>query len=76
MEVAGLRSAYATARPLYRAADLSRGEPVLLDYRGDTQGPFERAVSTAKGGHYCLDTLSWRWMQRKAASAMRSASRR
>ncbi len=57
MEVAGLRSHLATARSLSEV-DVSRGEPVLLDYRGNTKGAFECAESTAKGGRYCLDTLA------------------
>ena len=57
MEVAGLHTPYRLARSA-ADADFPPGEPVLLDYRGDTQGPFERAVATEKGGRYCLDTLS------------------
>ena len=58
MDVAGQRTPYAVADSI-AAADLSQGKPVLVDYRGETQGTFERAAATAKGGRYCLDTL---WM--------------
>ena len=57
MDVAGRRTPYAIAESI-DAADFSLGKPVLVDYRGGTQGPFERAAATAKGGRYCLDTLS------------------
>ncbi|MFT0858758.1 4-hydroxythreonine-4-phosphate dehydrogenase PdxA [Ancylobacter sp. G4_0304] len=33
------------------------GVPVLVDYRGWAELPFERAVSTANGGRYAMDTL-------------------
>ena len=57
MDVAGQRTPYAVAESI-DAADFSQGKPVLVDYRGATQGPFERAAATAKGGRYCLDTLA------------------
>jgi 4-hydroxythreonine-4-phosphate dehydrogenase len=57
MDVAGLRTPFTPARSL-EEVDFSRGGPVLIDYRGDTQGPFERVVSSAAGGRYCLDTLA------------------
>jgi 4-hydroxythreonine-4-phosphate dehydrogenase len=38
--------------------DFSAGKPLFYDYRGDTEGSFERAVATVKGGRYCLDTLA------------------
>jgi len=57
MDVAGQRTPYVIADSI-DSADFSQGKPVLVDYRGATQGPFERAVATAKGGRYCLDTLS------------------
>jgi 4-hydroxythreonine-4-phosphate dehydrogenase len=56
MDLAGQRTPYLQAATIDQA-DLSQGKPVLVDYRGDTQGPFERSVSTANGGRYCLDTL-------------------
>jgi 4-hydroxythreonine-4-phosphate dehydrogenase len=40
------------------ALDFSAGKPLFYDYRGDTEGAFERAVATVKGGRYCLDTLA------------------
>src|SRR5687768_1399948 len=57
MDVAGRRTPYGIAESI-DTADFSQGKPVLVDYRGVAQGPFERAASTAKGGRYCLDTLS------------------
>jgi 4-hydroxythreonine-4-phosphate dehydrogenase len=57
MEVARLRTPYRLAASAAEA-DFSHGEPVLIDYRGNTQGPFERAVATAQSGRYCLDTLA------------------
>jgi 4-hydroxythreonine-4-phosphate dehydrogenase len=57
MDVAGLRTPYRLAKSAAEA-DFSSGQPVLVDYRGDTQGPFERAVATTQGGRYCLDTLA------------------
>jgi 4-hydroxythreonine-4-phosphate dehydrogenase len=57
MDIAGLRTEYAVAASV-ASAQFSQGLPVLVDYRGDTEGPFERSVATAKGGRYCLDTLS------------------
>ena len=57
MEVAGQRTPYRLAKSAAEA-DFPAGQPVLVDYRGDTQGAFERAVATAQGGCYCLDTLA------------------
>ena len=57
MAVAGKRTPYLQAASMEQA-DLSQGDPVLVDYRGATQGNFERSVSTVKGGRYCLDTLA------------------
>jgi 4-hydroxythreonine-4-phosphate dehydrogenase len=37
--------------------DFSAGKPLFYDFRGATEGLFERAVATVKGGRYCLDTL-------------------
>jgi 4-hydroxythreonine-4-phosphate dehydrogenase len=57
IRVAGVTLDYAeTASP--EAADFSCGKPILYHYRGATEGAFERAVATAKGGHYSLDTLA------------------
>ena len=56
MDLAGQRTPYLQAASMQQA-DLSQGKPVLFDYRGDTQGAFERGASTAIGGRYCLDTL-------------------
>lgn len=57
MRVAGSEIDYVQAS-VPDQADFSSGKPVLYDYRGDTSGAFERAVSTAKGGRYCLETLA------------------
>ena len=57
MDIAGQRTAFAAAASL-DTVDFSQGRPVLVDFRGATQGAFERAAATAKGGRYCLDTLS------------------
>lgn len=56
MELAGRRTPYDQAASMEQA-DLTRGKPVLVDFRGATEGPFERSVSTASGGRYSLDTL-------------------
>jgi 4-hydroxythreonine-4-phosphate dehydrogenase len=57
MRVAGAEIDYVQTSSPDRA-DFSSGKPVLYDYRGDTNGAFERGVSTVKGGRYCLDTLA------------------
>jgi 4-hydroxythreonine-4-phosphate dehydrogenase len=57
MDLAGVRTPYLQAESIEQA-DLSQGKPVLVDFRGATQGPFERSVSTAQGGRYSLDTLA------------------
>ncbi|MCY7318623.1 MAG: 4-hydroxythreonine-4-phosphate dehydrogenase PdxA [Ramlibacter sp.] len=57
MELAGVRTPYRQADSIEQA-DLSQGKPVLVDFRGATQGAFARAVSSAQGGRYCLDTLA------------------
>jgi 4-hydroxythreonine-4-phosphate dehydrogenase len=57
MAVAGCHTPYTLAASIAEA-DFSHGKPVLVDYRGETEGEFERAVSSAQGGRYCLDTLS------------------
>jgi 4-hydroxythreonine-4-phosphate dehydrogenase len=57
MRVAGCEIGYVqTGTP--GQADFSSGKPVLYDYRGESNGAFERGVSTIKGGRYCLDTLA------------------
>lgn len=53
MRIAGLRTPYTMA-----GSPSQPGVPVLLDFRGDTRGPFARAQASAQGGRYCLDTLS------------------
>lgn len=57
MDLAGACTPYLQA-PSIEQADLTQAKPVLVDFRGATEGAFERSVSTAKGGRYCLDTLS------------------
>jgi 4-hydroxythreonine-4-phosphate dehydrogenase len=57
MAVAGCHTPYVLAVSI-NEADFSQGKPVLVDYRGDTEGEFERGVSSARGGRYCLDSLS------------------
>jgi 4-hydroxythreonine-4-phosphate dehydrogenase len=57
MAVAGCHTPYVQAASIHEA-DFSHGKPVLVDYRGESEGEFERGVSSIKGGRYCLDTLS------------------
>jgi 4-hydroxythreonine-4-phosphate dehydrogenase len=57
MRIAGLRTPYTVAASP-QEADFASALPVLVDYRGDTTGPFVRAQASAMGGRYCLDTLS------------------
>ena len=57
MELAGARTPCLQAASIEQA-DLTQGKPVLVDFRGATQGNFERSVSTAQGGRYALDTLA------------------
>ncbi|HSV80614.1 MAG TPA: 4-hydroxythreonine-4-phosphate dehydrogenase PdxA [Ramlibacter sp.] len=57
MEIAGLRTPYRLAKSVGEA-EFASGQPVLIDDRGDTHGPFARAVATVQGGRYCLDTLA------------------
>lgn len=57
MQIAGSRIDYVEINNL-NEIDFSSGKPLLYDYRGDTQAPFERAVSSSDGGRYCLDTLA------------------
>jgi 4-hydroxythreonine-4-phosphate dehydrogenase len=60
MELAGQRT---TVQPIAGLddADFTRAPPntpLLIDFRGDTRGPFPRSVSSAEGGRYSLDTLA------------------
>ena len=60
MELAGQRTPVQRVTGL-DAVDFTRapvGTPLLVDYRGDTRGEFQRGVSTAEGGRYSLDTLA------------------
>jgi 4-hydroxythreonine-4-phosphate dehydrogenase len=60
MDLAGARTAVHAISGLDQA-DFSRAPPntpLLIDYRGDTRGAFARAVSSAEGGRYSLDTLA------------------
>src|SRR5450830_1494105 len=57
MQIAGSRVEYVEIKNL-KEIDFSSGKPLLYDYRGDVQGPFERAVSSSNGGRYSLDTLA------------------
>ncbi len=56
LRIAGCTVDYEQATS-FEEADLACGKPVLVDFRGATEGAFERSVSTVKGGRYCLDTL-------------------
>ena len=56
MQVAGCSVDYATTTAP-ELADYASGKPVLYDFRGDTEGAFERCAATRKGGRYSLDTL-------------------
>ena len=63
MAVAGLHTPYRVVTSTHRAgppqAPNSADTPTaLLDFRGATEGDFERGVSTALGGRYSLDTLA------------------
>ena len=74
MDLAGRRTAVQRVAGL-DAVDFSRAPkdtPLHIDYRGDTQGPFQRGVSTADGGRYSLDTLALglQAVQRGVADAM------
>ena len=74
MDLAGQRT------PVQRVAGLDEVDfarapahtPLLIDYRGDTRGAFQRGVSTAEGGRYSLDTLALglQAVQRGVADAM------
>lgn len=60
MRIAGERFDYTLTsdpRAHDRAPDTAPGTPVLWDFRGAANAPFERAVATANGGRYALDTL-------------------
>ncbi|MFK8254153.1 4-hydroxythreonine-4-phosphate dehydrogenase PdxA [Ancylobacter terrae] len=56
LRIAGTRFDYAKVADPARA-DFRSGTPLLWDYRGAATPPFERAVATANGGRYALDTL-------------------
>ncbi len=56
MRLAGAATPYQTADNAAAAQNMA-APLVLVDYRGQTQGEFERSVSSAKGGRYSLDTL-------------------
>jgi 4-hydroxythreonine-4-phosphate dehydrogenase len=56
MRIAGV-SVDCTAVTSLDNLDFSAGRPLFYDFRGATEGPFERAVATVKGGRYSLDTL-------------------
>lgn len=56
MRICGTRFDYALAQDA-DSPDFVPGVPVLVDYRGRGEAPFERAVSTANGGRYAMDTL-------------------
>ena len=60
MDLAGQRTAVQRVASL-DDADFSRtpaNTPLLVDFRGDTRGEFQRSVSTEAGGRYSLDTLA------------------
>jgi 4-hydroxythreonine-4-phosphate dehydrogenase len=57
MRIAGVDVAVTEVASL-DTLDFSAGKPLFYDFRGATEGPFERAVATVKGGRYCLDTLA------------------
>jgi 4-hydroxythreonine-4-phosphate dehydrogenase len=74
MDLAGRRTALHAISALDRA-DFTRtpaNTPLLLDFRGDTRGAFQRGASTAEGGRYSLDTLALglQAVQRGVADAM------
>lgn len=56
MRIAGSRFDYELVEnPRGERGTLAR--PQLYDFRGGTNGPFERAAATANGGRYAMDTL-------------------
>jgi 4-hydroxythreonine-4-phosphate dehydrogenase len=57
MRIAGCKIGYTEISSVDNP-DFSAAKPLLYDYRGDTQGAFERGLATAKGGRYSLDTLA------------------
>jgi 4-hydroxythreonine-4-phosphate dehydrogenase len=60
MELAGQRTPVHSIAGL-DDADFTRtppNTPLWIDFRGETRGPFPRAVSSAEGGRYSLDTLN------------------
>lgn len=56
MRIAGVNVDVASVSSL-DGLDFSVGKPLFYDFRGATEGPFERSVATVKGGRYSLDTL-------------------
>jgi 4-hydroxythreonine-4-phosphate dehydrogenase len=56
MRIAGVKVDVASVASL-DGLDFSGGKPLFYDFRGATEGSFERSVATAKGGRYSLDTL-------------------
>jgi 4-hydroxythreonine-4-phosphate dehydrogenase len=56
MRIAGVKVDVASVASL-DGLDFSAGKALFYDFRGATEGPFERSVATAKGGRYSLDTL-------------------
>jgi 4-hydroxythreonine-4-phosphate dehydrogenase len=57
MRIAGVNVDVAPIDSL-ESLDFSAGKPLFHDFRGATDGAFERAEATVKGGRYCLDTLA------------------
>ncbi|MBS7552717.1 4-hydroxythreonine-4-phosphate dehydrogenase PdxA [Ancylobacter dichloromethanicus] len=56
MRICDARFDYALA-PDAERPEFTPGVPVLVDYRGRAEAPFARAVATANGGRYAMDTL-------------------
>jgi 4-hydroxythreonine-4-phosphate dehydrogenase len=54
--IAGVEFPLSTAAS-FDAADFSRNVPVLMQFRGSVRGQFPRAVVSAEGGRYSLETL-------------------
>jgi 4-hydroxythreonine-4-phosphate dehydrogenase len=67
MRIAGVKVDVAAIDSL-EALDFSAGKPLFYDFRGATEGAFERAVATVKGGRYCLDTLDAALAQTRAGT--------
>ena len=56
MRIAGKRFDYELSEAP-REEGRRSGKPLLFDFRGGANAPFERAKSTANGGRYAMDTL-------------------